>query len=95
MPLVKMTCARLGGSCDGVRGIGGGAGVVGCVAGRLEGSGVVAEGLVCVGACASNDVESARLAAANRIGAKLCKWLVGRATTAEVTRRNDALLALV
>jgi hypothetical protein len=48
------------------------------------------------GDCASSDAEKARLAAAtNRIGAKQSMWLIGRATAAEVTRRNDALLGSV
>jgi hypothetical protein len=33
--------------------------------------------------------------AANRVGAKLTMWLVGRATEAEVTRCKDALLRSV
>jgi hypothetical protein len=69
--------------------------VVGAVGGRLEEAGTTAEGLAC-GDWAASDSESARLViAANRIGAKLCMWLVGRTTTTEVTRRNDALLGLV
>ena len=54
-----------------------------------------AEGFACTD-WAGNDAARAKVAtAANRIGAEEGMWLVGRATTAEVTRRNDALLALV
>ena len=77
-PSAKLIFARFGGSCAGVRGIGGGAGVVvGEVAGRAEGC-VEAEGLGCgvEGVCANNDAERARLATAvRRIGADLCMWL--------------------
>jgi hypothetical protein len=77
-PSAKVTFARFGGSCAGVRGIGGGAGVVvGEVAGSVDCCGE-AEGLACGvgGACASNDAERARLATAvKRIGAKLCMLL--------------------
>lgn len=90
VPSAKVTCARFGGRWDGVSGTGGGAGVVACVAGRVEAAGVACGVPV---DCAISDMERVRPATtANRIGAKLCMWLVGRATTAEVTRRNDALL---
>ena len=77
-PSAKVTFARFGGSCAGVRGIGGGAGVVvGEVAGRVDCCGE-AEGFGrdAGGDCASNDAERARLATAvKRIGAKLYMWL--------------------
>jgi hypothetical protein len=73
---------------------------VGGVAGRVDETWVdeVWDGAAgfASGDCASSDAERARPAtAANRIGEKLCMWLVGRATAAEVTRREDALLRSV
>jgi hypothetical protein len=72
--------------------------VVGGVAGRVDGideAWAGAGGFAC-GDCAGSDAQRARLAtAANRIGEMQCMWLVGRATAAEVTRRNDALLRSV
>ena len=81
-----------------MRGTDGGSGVVFGVAGRVDEAGVDAGGFACGGRgdCAGSDAEKARPAtAANRIGAKRCMWLVGRAATAEVTRRNDVLLRTV
>ena len=75
-----------------MRGTDGGSGVVFGVAGRVDEAGVDAEGFACDGRgdCAGSDAEKARpTTAANRIGAKRCMWLVGRAATAEVICRGD------
>jgi hypothetical protein len=101
MPFAKVTCAGLGGRCAGVRGTGGGSGVVlGCVAGRLEESGDGLEGFDCwgtgdcaIGDCAIRDVKRMTAAAiANRIGARLFIWLVGRAATEDVTLCRDVVV---
>jgi hypothetical protein len=81
-----------------VRGTDGGSGVVVGVTGRVEVACADAGGIACGGRgdCAGTDGEKARPAsAANRIGAKQCMWLVGRATAAEVTRRGEVLLRTV
>jgi hypothetical protein len=76
-----------------VSGTGGGSAVVAGVAGRVDETGVDAGGFACGGRvdCAHSDAEKARPAtAANRIGAKRCMWVVGRAAMGEVTRRAVA-----
>lgn len=65
MPLVKLTWARLGGSCDGL------AGVVGCgvVTGVAESAEAGALSWLTDGDCAHSDAEMMRpVAAANLIG---------------------------
>jgi hypothetical protein len=72
-----------------VRGTGGGSGVVVGVTGKVDEAEADAGGIACRwrGDCAGSDAEKARpAAAANRIGAKRCMWLVGRVGTGEVTR---------
>jgi hypothetical protein len=49
-------------------------------------------GIACGGRgdCAGSDAVKAMLAiVANRIGARRCMWLIGRAAEAEVTRRGE------
>ena len=90
-PSAKVILARFGGSCAGVSGIGGGAGVVvGEVAGSVDCCGEAAE-FACGmgGVCASNDAERARLAAAvKRIGADLYMWLYDAPPRRKVTCRT-------
>ena len=76
-------------------GTAGGAGSVGAVAGSVDETGVEVGRVVC-GDCAGSVAERARPAiTANRVGAKLTMWLVGRAAEEDVTHCNDALLGSV
>jgi hypothetical protein len=67
---------------------------VGWVAGRFDEAWGGVWDVVCAGDdCANSEAEKVMLAmTADRIRKKERMWLIGRATTAEVTRREDALL---